>query len=74
VQEVVVELAVGVVPQLEVGVHARLVEVEHFHRLLHERLEDVHRAADEFPQRRRIVGDVHPDEAAERDLAAHFAQ
>ena len=48
VQEVVIELTVGVVPQLEIGAHARLVKVEHFHRLFHVRLENVHRAADEL--------------------------
>jgi hypothetical protein len=47
--------------------------VEHFHRLAHVRLEDVHRAADEFAQRRAIVGQVDPDEAAVADLALHLA-
>ena len=74
VQIVVVELAVGVVPQLEVGAHVRLVEVEDFQRLFEERREDVHGAAEELGERRGVVGDVHPDEAAEAHLAAHLAQ
>ena len=52
----------------------RLVEVEHFHRLFHVRLENVQRTADELAQRHAAVGDVDPDKAAVRDLAIHLAQ
>jgi hypothetical protein len=74
VNEVVIELAVGVVPQLVVGVDDRPVEVEHFHRLLHVRLEHVHRRADVVGERAARVVEVHPHEAAEAHLRLHRAQ
>jgi hypothetical protein len=74
VHEVVIELAVRVVPQLVVRVHDRPVEVEHFHRLDHVRREDVHRRADVVLERSGGIVEVHPDEAAEGGLGPHLPQ
>ena len=74
VHVVVIELAVGVVPQLVIGVHHGLVIVEHFQVHAQVFAEHVHRRADIFGERRGQVVDIHPDETAVADVRAHFPE
>src|SRR5437762_1072210 len=72
VQKIVIELAVGVVPQFVVRIDDGLVEVEDLHWLPHVWLEHVQRWADVVLERSAPVVEVDPDEAAKADLGLHL--
>ena len=76
VHEVVIEFAIGVVPELVVRVDDCLVVVEHFERFGVERLAQAReRARRPIPRAAlRIVVHVDPHESAELHLAAQPAQ
>ncbi len=76
VHEIVIEFAVGVVPQLVVRVDDRLVVVEHFERLGIERLAQAResRRRPVLQRHFRIVVEIDPHEAAELHLAAQPAK
>ena len=76
VHEVVIKFAIGVVPQLVVRVHDRLVIVENFKRLGVERLAQAGKCGPGpiFERTLRVVVEIDPDKAAEFHFATQAAQ
>ncbi len=73
--EVVIELAIGIVPKLKIRVDRRPVEAENFHEIgLDAREHTVECVTDEIFEARCVVAQIHVDEATETDLGPHFPQ